>query len=196
MRFLAFIFSAIFVLPVWASSPSDLRTIGESSPIQLYLFTSLTCSHCADFHKNILPILKKEYADKGKAQIIIVNTIRSQNDLTAVQIVRCLNNKSSEKLEDELYSKQSKWVREDAPKAQKIIASYAAKRGMSQNDFNLCLTDSGLQKTILEQQANLAGLYGVNATPTLVMRDGSDVSKWSGTGKKEILNGLKEAFQK
>ena len=31
--------------------------------ITIIAYESLTCSHCADFHKNVYPQLKKEYID-------------------------------------------------------------------------------------------------------------------------------------
>ena len=195
MRLFTFIFSLFFAFQVAAFNPSDLRAFGKSAPVQMYLFTSLGCPYCADFHKKILPTLKKEYADTGKAQIIVVDMIHGGNSLLATQAVRCLDVGKADKLEDDLYANQSKWMRKDAEDAKKVIASFAARQGMTQKLLDLCLTDQNLQETIIDQQANLARLYGVNSFPTLVMRDGSEVRKWSGVDKK-IFTELKEAFQK
>ncbi|MGN0919380.1 MAG: DsbA family protein [Alphaproteobacteria bacterium] len=195
MRFLVFILGFFLATQTWAFSPSDLRAFGKSAPVQLYLFTSLTCHHCADFHKNILPQLKREFADTGKAQIIVVDMVSGGNGLMATQTLRCLDVGGADKLEDELYATQSKWMRQDAAAVRKMFASSAARQGMTQEQFNLCLTDQELQKAILEQQANLARLYGITGTPTLVMRDGAEVRKWAGSDKK-VLKELREAFQK
>lgn len=195
MRLLTLVFSLFFALQAVAFNPSDLRALGKSAPVQMYLFTSLGCPFCADFHKKILPTLKKEYADSGKAQIIIVDMIHGGNSLLATQAVRCLNVGKADKLEDDLYINQSKWMHKETGDAKKIIASYATRQGMTGKQFDACLADQDLQNAIIEQQANLARLYGVNSFPTLVMRDGSEVRKWSGADKK-IFKELKEAFQK
>ena len=195
MRFLTFILSLFFMFQAMAFNPSDLRAFGKSAPVQMYLFTSLGCPFCADFHKQIFPALKKEYADTGKAQIIVVDVIHGGNSLFATQAVRCLDIGKADKLEDDLYANQSKWMRKDTEEAKKVIASFAARQGMTQKLFDACLTDQNLQENIIDQQANLARLYGVNSFPTLVMRDGSEVRKWSGADKK-IFKELKEAFQK
>ncbi len=195
MRFFTFMISLLFSLQSLAFSPSDLRAFGKSAPVQLYLFTSLTCPHCADFHKKILPQLKREFTDTGKAQLIIVDMFSGGNGLLATQTLRCLDVGAADKLEDDLYATQSKWMTKDTSEVRKIIASYAARQGMTQDQFNLCITDTNLQQNIIEQQANLARLYGITGTPTLVMRDGSEVRKWSGSDKK-VLKELREAFKK
>lgn len=195
MRFFTFMISLLFSLQSFAFSPSDLRAFGKSAPVQLYLFTSLTCPHCADFHKKILPQLKREFTDTGKAQLIIVDMFSGGNGLLATQTLRCLDVGAADKLEDDLYATQSKWMTKDTSEVRKIISSYAARQGMTQDQFNLCITDTNLQQNIIEQQANLARLYGITGTPTLVMRDGSEVRKWSGSDKK-VLKELREAFKK
>lgn len=195
MRLLTLVFTLFFAFQAVAFNPSDLRALGKSAPVQMYLFTSLGCPFCADFHKKILPTLKKEYADSGKAQIIIVDVIHGGNSLWATQAVRCLDVGKADKLEDDLYANQSKWMQKETDDAKRVIASYAARQGMAQKSFDACLANQDLQDAIIEQQANLARLYGVNSFPTLVMRDGSEVRKWSGADKK-IFKELREAFQK
>ena len=41
----------------------------ENAKITIIAYESLTCSHCANFHKNVYPQLKKEYIDTGLAKI-------------------------------------------------------------------------------------------------------------------------------
>ena len=196
MRILGFIFCLFASVQVMAFSSNDLRAFGKEAPVQLYLFTSLTCPHCADFHKKVLPAVKKEYVDTGKAQLIIVDMVSGETGLLATQILRCLDVGYADRLEDELYQKQSKWMYQKSSDALKTIALYAAKQGMTQRLFDSCSMDKELQTSIITQQANLGRLYGITGTPTLVMREGSKVYKWSGSDKDVVMKGLKEAFQK
>ena len=39
------------------------------APIKFIEFVSMTCSHCADFHKDVYPGLKENYIDTGLASI-------------------------------------------------------------------------------------------------------------------------------
>ena len=104
MCFLYIFLSLVFAFPVMASSPSDLRVFGKEAPVQLYLFTSLTCPHCADFHKKILPAIKKEYVDKKRMTITIVDMVTSGNGLMAAQSIRCVGEEEALKLEKSLYA--------------------------------------------------------------------------------------------
>ena len=196
MRFFYTLLALFTVLPAMASSPSDLRVLGENAPVQLYLFTSLTCPHCADFHKKVLPAIKKEYVDKKQATITIVDMVTNENSLIAAQSIRCVDSEVVPNLEKTLYSNQSKWMQQKKEEARKTISSYALKQKKQQGNFNTCMADTALQKTIIEQQANLARLYGITGTPTLVMRKGNEVYKWAGGNKKEVMESLKEAFSK
>ena len=195
MRIILFICGLLFSIKAMAFSASDLRAFGKSAPVQFYLFTSLTCSHCADFHKKILPTLIKEYADTGKAQLIIVDMIRDGASLIATQTVRCLDTQPANKLESELYAHQDKWMKKDIEEIKRAVANYAFKQGMTKAKFNQCIDNKELQADILEQQKNLSSLYGVTGTPALIMREGAEVRRWIGVDK-QIFQELKEAFQK
>ena len=53
-------------------SDTKINPIYEGNPdakIELIIYESLTCGHCADFHKNVYPDLKKNFIDKGLANI-------------------------------------------------------------------------------------------------------------------------------
>ena len=55
-----------------AESPNEIKRIfiGKSdAKITIIIYESLTCSHCANFHINILPDLKREYIDTGIAKL-------------------------------------------------------------------------------------------------------------------------------
>ena len=56
--------------------PTDLRVYGnKTNPTTIYVFSSLTCPHCSVFHSEIMPDIKKDYIDTGKAKLIYVVTI-------------------------------------------------------------------------------------------------------------------------
>ena len=56
----------------YLSSETKVNILYEGNPdakIQLIIYESLTCGHCADFHKDVYPDLKKNYIDKGLVKI-------------------------------------------------------------------------------------------------------------------------------
>ena len=78
-----FLFSvlALSTFPKLAlSSQSSLKHMmrpqllgSDDAPIKIKEYFSLTCGHCANFHKNTLPRLKEKYIDKGKIQLEFVD---------------------------------------------------------------------------------------------------------------------------
>ena len=61
---------SLFFVSLYAKA--DIKSITEGdvdAKVKLIVFESLTCSHCADFHKNVYPDLKKDFIDKGLVKI-------------------------------------------------------------------------------------------------------------------------------
>ena len=45
----------------------------DKAPVKIKIFSSLTCPHCANFHNNVVPEIKKEYIKTGKVQLIFID---------------------------------------------------------------------------------------------------------------------------
>ena len=82
----------------------------ENAKITIIAYESLTCSHCASFHKDVYPQLKKEYIDTGLAKIEFRHFPLDIAALNASKISQCKNDESLKILES-LYSNQQAWVR-------------------------------------------------------------------------------------
>ena len=77
-----FYFVLIILLFSFKSFADDLKiennfvTLGSNSAtVEIKVYSSLTCPHCANFHINVVPKIKKEYIESGKAQIIFFSNI-------------------------------------------------------------------------------------------------------------------------
>ena len=82
----------------------------ENAKITIIAYESLTCSHCADFHKDIYPQLKKDFIDTGLVKIEFRHFPLDIAALNAAKISQCKSDKSLEILES-LYLKQQEWVK-------------------------------------------------------------------------------------
>ena len=63
--------------------------------ITIIAFESLTCSHCANFHKDVYPQLKKEYLDTGLAKIEFRHFPLDIAAFNASKISQCKNDGDS-----------------------------------------------------------------------------------------------------
>ena len=82
----------------------------NNAKITIIAYESLTCSHCATFHKDIYPQLKKDYIDTGLAKIEFRHFPLDVAAFNASKISQCKENQSLEILES-LYSNQQAWVK-------------------------------------------------------------------------------------
>ena len=67
-----FIIFLIFSPKAFAADNEMVKRISEgqeSAKITIIAYESLTCSHCANFHKDVYPELKKDFIDKGLVKI-------------------------------------------------------------------------------------------------------------------------------
>ena len=96
-----------------AISEDEIKRIYEGSPdakIQLIVYESLTCSHCADFHNNVYPKLKENFIDQGHVKIEFRNFPLDMAALNASKIAHCKNDGKSDILHF-LFKKQKEWTK-------------------------------------------------------------------------------------
>ena len=68
----------------------DFVTLGnKEAPVKIKIFSSLTCPHCANFHKNVVPKIKKKYVDFNKVQVIFIDFPLDMAALNASKILKC-----------------------------------------------------------------------------------------------------------
>ena len=94
------------------SIETEVKTIYEGNPnakVQLIVYESLTCGHCADFHNEIYPKLKKNFIDKGLIKIEFRNFPLDLAALNASKIAHCKNDGKSDILHY-LFKNQKKWA--------------------------------------------------------------------------------------
>ena len=194
MRFLSFFTGLFIALPLCANDMMNLRSYGNDVNDKMYLFTSLACPHCAHFHQDVLPEIEKKYLNTNKAKVVMVDMLMNNASLLGAMLLRCAPKDKQHEIEKELYQKQKQWAF-DEKKAKMFLAEIAQNHGISNGDFETCIQNKDLQKTVITDQKRLSATYGVTHMPTLVFRRESRVFKWQGTDKDEIMKGLSEAFE-
>ena len=140
----------------------------ENAKITIIAYESLTCSHCANFHKDIYPQLKKEYIDTGLAKIEFRHFPLDMAAFNASKIAQCKANQSLEILES-LYSNQQAWVKGN--KIEEIngnLKNYIEKEGF-RLDFEKCLKNKEIEDFILNDRIEGAKKFNINATPTIII---------------------------
>ncbi len=166
--FLAFnlisIASAEDAPPPAADSALPEMAVGKAdAPVTIVEYSSLSCPHCAAFHKEIFPELKSQYIDTGKVRYVMREFPLNQAALAGAVIARCLPPERYFAFTGLMFSKQSDWAfKEDALTPLKALAKQA---GMSGEEFDKCIDNEALQKKVLAVRDE-GQKKGVNATPS------------------------------
>jgi protein-disulfide isomerase len=171
LLFLVVIFS--FVPNLFADNNKKIKRISEgqqNAKITIIAYESLTCSHCADFHKNVYPELKKEFIDTGLVRIEFRHFPLDLAALNASKITQCINDGNSN-LMHFLFSNQQKWVKgkniEDLNKNLKNLIN-DEKVNL---DFKTCIDDKVVEDFILNDRIEGVKKFKVNATPTIIINN-------------------------
>ena len=146
-----------------------LRTYGAENPTLIYVFTSPACPHCAAYHADVLPTLKKQFSDVGLAQIKIVDIVGDKRSMKVAQLARCMTDSQYEKFMEKVYQNQSDWAYGDADTYEEKIITYATEVGLNKKSQEACLNNEKLADKIIDQRNNLAKMYRIQAMPTTVV---------------------------
>ena len=136
--------------------------------ITIIAYESLTCSHCADFHKDVYPQLKKEYIDTGLAKIEFRHYPLDIAALNASKIAQCKSDQGLKILES-LYSNQQVWVKgKTIEEINHNLKKFIQKEGFELN-FEKCLNNKKIEDFILNDRIEGVKKFKVNATPTIII---------------------------
>ncbi len=171
--FTLLIFILIQSLNINADESNKIKriTVGnKDAKITIITYESLTCSHCANFHINVYPELKRDYIDTGIAKIEFRHFPLDIAALNASKISQCKNDGKSEIL-NSLYLNQSKWVKGQTIEDINENLKKFLKSEMFNVDFNECTTNKNIEDFILNDRIEGVKKFKVNATPTIIIND-------------------------
>ena len=173
MKKLFLTLTILFVTLNYTNANVQVKTILEgniNAKIKLIVYESLTCSHCADFHKEIYPELKKDFIDKGLVSIEFRNFPLDLAAFNASKVAHCKNDGKSEILHF-LFEKQKEWVRgETIEDLNKNLKKLINEKDFG-IDFDRCISDTVVEDHVLNDRINAIKKYNIQATPTLIIND-------------------------
>ena len=156
-----------------SNSETKINSIYEGNidaKISLIVYESLTCGHCASFHKDIYPKLKKDFIDTGLAKIEFRNFPLDLAAFNASKLAHCKNDGKSEILHF-LFSKQEKWVQGETKKdLNENLKKLINKQNFGIN-YEKCINNKNIEDYILNDRINAVKQYDIKGTPTLIIND-------------------------
>jgi protein-disulfide isomerase len=135
------------------------------APVKVTEFFSLTCSHCAAFHKETFPRVKRDLVETGAIRMIWRDFPLDQLALTAACVARSLPPERYEGFIGALLTGQDRWAFTRGDPLEEL-AKMAALAGMPRATFDDVKADEGLKRAVLEQRMAAERDYNITATPS------------------------------
>ena len=171
MKKLLILLILIFGLTINTNAETKRIISGNvDAKITIIAYESLTCSHCANFHKDVYPQLKKDYIDTGLAKIEFRHFPLDIAAFNASKISQCKQNQSLEILES-LYSNQQAWFKGSTIDEVNInLKKFLKKEGFNL-DFEKCINDKEIEDFVLNDRIEGTKKFNINATPTIIINN-------------------------
>ncbi len=152
------------------------------APVTIVEYASMTCGHCAAFHREVYPTLKKDFIETGKVKFILREFPLDPIATAAFMLARSLGEDKRDAAVDLLFAQQKNWAFTETPV--EGLASVVKQAGIGQAQFEATLKDTKLQHDIVAVRDRAAEKFGVNATPTFFV----DGVKYAGEMKLSELD--------
>ena len=163
----------IFFSSISTINAEDIKRIivgNKDAKITIIAFESLTCSHCADFHKDVYPDLKRDYLDTGLAKIEFRHFPLDIAAFNASKVSQCKNDGDS-KILNSLFANQQKWVKgSSAQEANINLKKFLTNQGFNIN-FENCINNKEIEEFVLNDRIDGVKNFKVNATPTIIINN-------------------------
>ncbi|WP_343036068.1 DsbA family protein [Hongsoonwoonella zoysiae] len=147
------------------AGPLPEMTLGdENAPVTMVEYASMTCGHCANFHKNTYPHLKSEYIEQGKVRFLFREFPLDPVATAAFMIARCASEDKYFDVVDTMFAEQRKWAFTNDP--YNSLLNFAKQIGFTQENFDGCLQNQELLDAINKIKNRASSEFGVSSTPT------------------------------
>jgi len=191
--------SVFLVLSLSLSTMPDLRGddssknlefifIGkDDAPVEIKVFSSLTCPHCANFHTKVISKIKKKYVNTGKVKIIFIDFPLDLAALSASKLLHCAEKNKQMLIMDLIYEKQEEWiVGNTIDEINDNLKKIATTSGINSDKIKKCFSDEAIENMVLNGRIEGHKKYSISSTPTIIINE----KKYKGSNDFESLEKL------
>ena len=173
LSFIASLFLLVNLSAEEKLTNSKLIFIGrEDAPVEIKVYSSLTCPHCANFHINVISEIQKKYVETGKVKIIFIDFPLDLAALNASKILHCVEKKDQMKIMDLIYKKQSEWrIGSTIDEINENLKSITTTSGINSDKIDKCLVDENIENIVLNGRIEGHKKYSISSTPTIIINE-------------------------
>ena len=142
----------------------------ENAKIEILVYESLTCPHCATFHNEVYPNLKKNFIDNGLVKIEFKSFPLDIAALNASKIAHCKNDGKPDILHF-LFDNQSVWLKGETIDQINSNLKVITNKENFGIDFTKCIENKKIEDYILEDRIEGERKFKIDSTPTLIINN-------------------------
>ena len=144
----------------------------EDAPVEIKVYSSLTCPHCANFHINVISEIQKKYVETGKVKIIFIDFPLDLAALNASKILHCVEKKDQMKIMALIYKKQGEWsAGSTIDEINENLKSIMTTSGINSDKIDKCLVDENIENIVLNGRIEGDKKYSISSTPTIIINE-------------------------
>ena len=177
MRYNISKFLIIFIFFIFSKNESiNAKTDEEfflgnkDAKIVVIEYASMTCIHCANFHKQVYPKIKKNYIDTNKIKFIFRDFPLDKQALFASVLAKCAPKDKYYNFVKLILTNQEKWISNDDAFMNKL-RNIGKLAGLNENKINSCFKDEKIVNNIIRTRSIGEEKYNINSTPSLIINE-------------------------
>ena len=163
-----FIFSRYEIIQ--AKTDEEIFLGNKDAKIVVIEYASMTCAHCANFHKEIYPKIKENYIDTNKIKFIFRNFPLDKQALFASVLVKCAPKDKYFDFVKLILGTQKKWISNDETFIDKL-KNIGKLAGLNETKINECFKNEQLVDNIIKISSDGEKKYNINSTPSFIINE-------------------------
>ena len=163
-----FIFSKYEIIK--SKTDEEIFLGNKDAKIVVIEYASMTCIHCANFHKEVYPKIKKNYIDTNKIKFIFRDFPLDKQALFGSVLAKCAPKEKYFDFVKLILNTQKKWIASDNTFQDKL-KNIGKLAGLNENKINTCFKDEQIVDNILKSRSDAEKKYNITSTPSLIINE-------------------------
>ena len=163
-----FIFSKYEIIK--SKTDEEIFLGNKDAKIVVIEYASMTCSHCANFHKEVYPKIKENYIDTNKIKFIFRDFPLDKQALFGSVLAKCAPKEKYFDFVKLILNTQKKWISNDNTFQDKL-KNIGKLAGLNENKINTCFKNEQIVDDILKSRSIGEKKYNISSTPSLIINE-------------------------
>ncbi len=151
-----------------AAAEGDMTMGDPNAPVKMVEYASLSCVHCASFHKEVFPLVKEKYIDTGKVHYTFKEFLTPPAEVAAAGflLARCAGEDKYFNVIDSIFhSQQDMFTTGDV---RGTLLRVARSAGLTEAQFQTCISSEEGLRALNARIEKTQRDARITSTPTIM----------------------------